>query len=303
MRDEVNRRKRGMNKALSSCVAAALPALGLAAEPAAPGAGALGPPEDRTFKAKIDGSMQHYVQMLPKPMAAGKPCDVLIALHGHGSDRWQYVKADRGECKGARDFAGAHGMIYISPDYRASTSWMGPAAEADMVQLIALLRKEHKVGRVFLTGASMGGASVLIFAALHPDLLAGVSSENGTANMLEYQSFQDAIAASYGGDKKQMPAEYKKRSPELVPGKFTMPVAFAVGGRDTTVPPDSVRRLAEELKKRYEKNILIIDRKEGGHVTTYEDTMESLEFIFKAAGAGKGANQSPKPPAPETKGE
>jgi hypothetical protein len=25
-------------------------------------------------------------------------------------------------------------MIFVSPDYRAKTSWMGPKAEADMVQ-------------------------------------------------------------------------------------------------------------------------------------------------------------------------
>jgi dipeptidyl aminopeptidase/acylaminoacyl peptidase len=265
------------------CVAAGLPDAGAGADPAATRAAELGAPEDVTFKADLDGSTQRYVQMLPKPFDADKPRDALIALHGHGSDRWQYVKADRGECKAARDFAAARGMIYISPDYRASTSWMGPAAEADLVQLIGLLRQKHKVRRVFLTGASMGGASGLIFAALHPDLVAGVSSQNGTANMLEYASFQDAIAASYGGDKRQKADEYRKRSPELAPEKFTMPVAFAVGGKDGTVPPASVRRLAAQLAKIDTKRVLIIDRPDGGHVTDYEDTMKTLEFVREAA--------------------
>ncbi len=270
---------------LGWCVVAALPALALSGEPAAQPAGAtLGDPADLSFKAELDGSAQKYVRMLPKPFDAGKPHHVLIALHGHGSDRWQYVKTDRGECRAARDFAAAHGMIYISPDYRASTSWMGPAAEADLVQLIALLRREHKVDRVFLTGASMGGTSVLIFAALHPDLVAGVGSQNGTANMVEYGSFQAAIAASYGGDKKQKPEEYRKRSPELVPEKFTMPVAFAVGGKDSTVPPDSVRRLAAKIEAVDKKKVLIIDRQDGGHATSYEDTMKTLEFMLGAAG-------------------
>ena len=266
------------------CAAVALPLIGTAAEQPAP---SLGAPEDMTFKATFDGTSQNYVQMLPKPFHSGKPSDVLIALHGHGSDRWQYVKQERGECKAARDFAAARGMIYISPDYRDRTSWMGPAAEADMVQLIALLRKEHKVRRVFLTGASMGGASVLIFTALHPDLVDGVSSQNGTANMVEYQNFQDAVIVSYGGDKKQKPEEYKKRSAERVPEKFTMPAAFTVGGKDGYVPPDSVRRLAEKLTKQNEKNVLIIDRKDGGHETSYEDTLQTLEFILETAN-GKG---------------
>jgi pimeloyl-ACP methyl ester carboxylesterase len=82
---------------------------------------------------------------------------------------------------------------------------MGPKAEADVVQIIAEARKRHRVGKVFLVGGSMGGAAVLAFAALHPDLVAGASSQNGTANFLEYANFQDAIQASFGGTKAQVP--------------------------------------------------------------------------------------------------
>lgn len=241
-----------------------------------------GDPVDVEFKADVDGSSQYYVEMLPKDFQSPKPCDVLIALHGHGSDRWQYVKDERGECKAPRDFVARHAMIMVSPDYRAATSWMGPQAEADLVQIIALLRNKYRVRKVFLAGGSMGGTAVLIFSALHPELVAGISSQNGTANMLDYQNFQDAIAASYGGNKQQQPEEYRKRSPELVPEKFTMPVAFTVGGKDTSVPPDSVRRLAERLQK-MKREVLLIDRKDTGHATNYEDTTQALEFILKAS--------------------
>lgn len=245
-------------------------------------AGELAAPVDVEFRADVDGSTQRYVQMLPKDFAADQPSDVLIALHGHGADRWQYIKEARGECKGARDFAAAHRMIFVSPDYRAATSWMGPKAEADLVQIIALLRAKYKVGRVFLAGGSMGGTSVLIFTALHPELVDGVSSQNGTANLLEYANFQDAIAASYGGTKQQQPEEYQKRSPELVPEKFTMPVAFTVGGKDALVPPDSVRRLAERLQS-MKREILMIDRPATGHETNYADTVQALEFVYNAS--------------------
>lgn len=242
-----------------------------------------GEPVDVEFKADVDGSLQHYVEMLPKDFQPSTPCDVLIALHGHGSDRWQYVRDERDECKAARDFAARHAMIMVSPDYRAATSWMGPQAEADLVQIIALLRNKYRVRQVFLVGGSMGGTSVLIFAALHPELVNGISSQNGTANMLDYQNFQDAIAASYGGNKQQQPEEYRKRSPELVPEKFTMPVAFTVGGKDASVPPDSVRRLAERLQA-MKREVLLIDRKDGGHATNYEDATQALEFMLKASG-------------------
>jgi len=236
-------------------------------------------PREVEFKAAIDGTVQKYLEIVPKSWNKEKPGDVLIVLHGHGSDRWQYVKADRGECKAARDFAAKHGMILVSPDYRATTSWMGPKAEADVVQIIGDLHEQHSVRKVYLAGGSMGGTSALIFAALHPDLIAGVSSQNGTANMLEYKAFQEAIAASYGGDKEKAKAEYAKRSPELVPEKFTMPVACTVGGNDKIVPPDSVRRLVKAMQELKKKDVLLIDRPQGGHATNYDDTMAALEFI------------------------
>ncbi len=241
-------------------------------------------PQDLEFRAKADGSMQRYVELLPPGFKAAEAHDVLLAFHGHGSDRWQFIRDTRGECRGSRDVAARFGMIFVSPDYRAKTSWMGPVAEADTVQLIAELRQRHKVGRVFLVGGSMGGTAVLTFAALHPELVAGVCSLNGTANHVEYDKFQDAIAASFGGTKAQVPEEYKKRSAELWPEKFTMPISFTTGGTDTAVPPQSVLRLAEKLKQAGRK-ALLLHRENGGHATTYEDTTAALEFVLTEAGA------------------
>lgn len=245
-------------------------------------AGKLGEPKDIAFTATVDGTTQHYVEMLPEGFEPADEHDMLIALHGHGSDRWQYVRDPRDECRGARDVAAKYGMIYISPDYRATTSWMGPKAEADVVQIISEVKKRHRVGKVFLVGGSMGGSSVLTFAALHPDLIAGVSSQNGTANHVEYENFQDAIATSFGGTKAEVPDEYKKRSAEYWPEKFTMPVAMTAGGQDTLVPPQSVLRLAGMLKK-LDRKVLLIYRDSGGHSTDYADTTAALEFVICTA--------------------
>jgi pimeloyl-ACP methyl ester carboxylesterase/N-formylglutamate amidohydrolase len=238
--------------------------------------------EDVAFKAECDGSEQRYVQNLPAGFDAGQPHDVLIALHGHGSDRWQFVRDARDECRAARDVATKHGMIYISPDYRARTSWMGPKAEADVVQIIGKLKQKHRVSRVFVCGGSMGGTAALTFAALHPDLVAGVASMNGTANLLEYPNFQGAIAESFGGTKNAIPVEYKKRSAEYWPEQLTMPIAATLGGKDTLVPPHSVRRIASVLKL-LGRDVLLLDRTEGGHATNYADATEILEFVIQKA--------------------
>jgi pimeloyl-ACP methyl ester carboxylesterase len=241
-------------------------------------------PTDVVFTADIDGTEQRYVELLPPEFDDRMPHDAVIALHGHGSDRWQFIRDKRGECQGVRDAAAKYGLIVVSPDYRAKTSWMGPKAEADVVQIIAEIKRRHHVNRVFIAGGSMGSTAALTFTALHPDLIAGVCSLNGTANLVEYDKFQDARTASFGGSKAEVPEEYRKRSAEFWPEKFTMPVAFTTGGQDTIVPPQSVLRLAEKLKQAKRK-VLGIHRETGGHSTNHEDTMKAMEFVLSQAGS------------------
>jgi predicted esterase len=233
--------------------------------------------KDVAFVADCDKTEQRYVLILPEGFVAGEAHDVLIALHGHGADRWQFAKDPRDECRAARDFAAEHKMIFVSPDYRAKTSWMGPKAEADVVQIIGDLKRDYRVGKVYLCGGSMGGTSTLAFAVRHPELLDGVASMNGTANLVEYQGFQDAIAESYGGGKDKVPEEYRGRSAELFPERLAMPVGITAGGKDEVVPSASVVRLAKALEKLGRK-VLLVYREDGGHATTYEDAKAILEF-------------------------
>ena len=53
-------------------------------------------PQDLEFRAKADGSMQRYVEWLPPGFDAATTNDVLLAFHGHGSDRWQFIRDARG---------------------------------------------------------------------------------------------------------------------------------------------------------------------------------------------------------------
>jgi lysophospholipase L1-like esterase/pimeloyl-ACP methyl ester carboxylesterase len=230
-------------------------------------------PQDIVFKAQIDQTEQRYVERLPTGFEPQKPHDVLIALHGHGSDRWQFIRDARDECRALRDVADRHRLIFISPDYRAKTSWMGPKAEADVLQIIAEVKKRHRVNRVFIAGGSMGGTSALIFATLHPELIAGVCALNPTANLVEYAGFKDAIDTSYGSAD-----ERHKRSPELHAERLTMPIALTTGGKDTSVPPESTLRLAKKLSR-----VLSLHKEDGGHSTSYDDTVKAMEFVLQTA--------------------
>ncbi len=236
-------------------------------------------PRDEAFISRADGSEQRYVLIEPPAAASGQPIDLLIALHGHGSDRWQFIRQERPECSETRRFAAAAGMLLVSPDYRAPTSWLGPLAEADLLQLIDELHLRWPVRRVLVCGGSMGGTAALAFAALHPECVDGVVSLNGTANMVEYRNFQEAIQASYGGTREQQPDVYRSRSAEYFPERLTMPVAATTGGRDSLVPPDSVLRLTAALQQQGSP-VLSLHRPDGGHDTSAADTSEALQFVL-----------------------
>jgi len=132
----------------------------------------------------------------------------------------------------------------------------------------------------------MGGTAALTFAALHPDIVAGVCSLNGTANLVEFVGFQDAIAASFGGTKTEVPEEYRRRSAELRSELLTMPVAFTTGGKDGIVPPQSVLRLHAKLAADGRKTLLL-HRDGSGHATNYKDTVAALEFILHFDATGR----------------
>ncbi len=237
---------------------------------------------DVAFTSNHDRSTQRYLIKLPEGELP-KPAALLVALHGHGSDRHQFMNPSRDETQAALDVARSNRCIYVSPDYRAKTSWMGPAAEADLVQIIADLKQQYQISKTILCGGSMGGTGALTFATLHPELIDGVVAMNGTANLVEYENFQDAIQASFGGTKRQVFQEYKKRSAEYWPERLTMPLAMTLGGQDRSVPPDSALRLGKVLQS-LGRPVKVIYRESGGHSTNYRDAMEAFQFVFDALG-------------------
>ena len=61
-----------------------------------------------------------------------------------------------------------------------------------------------------------------------------------------------------------------------------MPIGMTLGGKDRSVPPDSMRRLAGVLEA-IGREVLVIDREEMGHSTNYADGKAVLEFAIAEA--------------------
>ncbi len=242
------------------------------------------PPTEATlcnFNA-FDNTEQSYLEHVPNNFDEKKTTTLILALHGHGSDLGQIFSGVYAEFNAVLDVASSHNAIVVSPQYRGTTSWMGPAAEKDVVQIINEQKAKRRIDRVLITGASMGGSSSLTFTAIHPELVDAVVAMNGTANHLEYEHFQDAITESFGGTKREIPDEYKKRSAEYFPESFRGKItAITLGTLDEIVEPDSAKRLAAVVTK-IGGDVLVVERENEGHRTRYSDARDALEYALNA---------------------
>ena len=235
--------------------------------------------QEVSFIAKCDETKQLYTMLLPENFDPNQHHDLLMVFHGMYGDRWQLFNL-RAEppCRAILEVARENQFIVVAPDYRID-QWMGPKGEADTLQTLVEFKRQYRINKVFLVGGSMGGSSVLTLTVRHPYLFDGVMSMNGTANYLEYENYQEYIQKGFGGTKAEIPLEYKNRSAEYWPERIIMPIALCVGGQDTAVPPHSVTRLANVLKK-IKRKVLFICREEVGHGTLYEDAKLALEFVI-----------------------
>lgn len=220
---------------------------------------ALSVPERLTFNCTADGSRWPYLVQA----AQGEPEAILINLHGHYSDEWQgmteEIYADafgelRRECL-RLNFA------YVCPWY-GGNSWMGPVAEAGMVDLVAALRERWPKPSLYLMGGSMGGSSALIFALRQPQLLSGVLARCPAGDIQSYhewcldraaqnptlRNISDAISLHYRAAGGELADELRLRSALQNAERLTMPVYLCHGSADALIPVEWTRRLAEKLQ-------------------------------------------------------
>lgn len=219
----------------------------------------LPPPERCTFNCTLDGSRWPYLVQA----CEGEPQAILLNLHGHYSDEWQGMTEEiygdafgklRRECLRRR-------WVYVCAWY-GGNSWMGPLAEAGMMDLIAALRGRWPGLPLHLMGGSMGGSSALVFAVRHPEVLSGVIALCPAADMEQYYhwcwervaqsptlaNIANAIRLHYGAAAHDLGKELHQRSALQNPGRLTLPVYLRHGDADALIPVDWTRQLAAKLK-------------------------------------------------------
>jgi len=202
------------------------------------------------FRSSFDGSSQTFLLKDFRPSETSECPLAILYLHGALAHEDQGMTCGiygNAFGKWASEFA-ARQAIYLCPEYRGG-SWMGPAAESDLRQIVVWLRSRYAPRKVILTGGSMGGTSALIFGARHAELLDGIIALCPASDTREmYPAFPEQFQASYGGTPEDVPEEYLERSVRIHPGKLAaLPVAMVHGTADPVIPVHHSRQLAERI--------------------------------------------------------
>jgi len=198
--------------------------------------------------------------------------NTIVYLHGSFSHADQIFTR-----KDVRDFwltrirSGRHNLLSVN---MRGTSYMSPAATADLTDLLDYCRTQFGCQRFVLLGGSGGASSAMAYAVLHPEKIHGVVAM-GMCDILERLNFArrsdkpvlqrlaKTVFAAYGGTLEEKPDLYRARSVLAHTDRLTMPVILTMGEADPLIPVAETRKIAAAMKGR--SNFVYHEIPKGNH--------------------------------------
>ena len=212
----------------------------------------------------------------------------VVCIHGHGADGAQLYTRPDVKTLWLPEFRGA-GLGVLTPNLRGN-AWMAPPAAADLHALLQVVRSEFDAESFVLASGSMGGTSNVIYAALHPEDVAGVVARGTATDLASYHQWcraheqngtirgiANAIEASYGGTPEDNPDVYAEHSAVARADRLTMPTFVVHGSRDAIIPVSQTRRLAAAMGD--SDHFVYSEIPDGGHDSPLRHT-ESFDWVM-----------------------
>jgi len=183
--------------------------------------------------------------------------NTIVYLHGSFSTADQiFTRPDVRQFWLTRILTGHHPLLSVN---MRGTSYMSPAATADLTALLAHCRQSFGCRRFVLLGGSGGASSAMAYAVVHPEAVHGVVAL-GMCDIIErldyarksphpvLQKLAATVFAAYGGTLEEKPDLYRARSVLAHAQRLTMPVVLTIGERDPLIPVAGARRIAAAMK-------------------------------------------------------
>ena len=212
----------------------------------------------------------------------------VVVVHGHGSHGDQlYTREDVRRVR-VPEYERRQ-LSVLTPNLR-DNAWMSPAAAHDLHDMLQFVRTEWKAKQFIFFSGSMGGASNLIYAALHPTDVAAAVALGAASDMAAYhhwcrernqgvhRDIADAIEASYRGTPAEQPSVYREHSPIHHVERLRMPIFLAHGECDATMPVTQSRDFAERMTN--STNFRYDEIASGGHDAPLAK-MEALDWVME----------------------
>lgn len=220
-----------------------------------------------TYRSAVDG-VEDWALFL-----SGDPCkNTIVYLHGSFSQADQiFTRKDVREFWLTRIRAGRHPLLSVN---LRGTSYMSPAATADLTDLLRYCQDELGCNRFVLLGGSGGASSAMAYAVLHPekihgviamgmcDILARLDFARKSDNPL-LQKLAQTVFAAYGGTLEERADLYQARSVLGHADRLTMPVVLTMGENDALIPVAETRKIAVVMKGK--SNFVYHEIPRGGH--------------------------------------
>ena len=205
----------------------------------------------KSYKSKVDGTFQPYRLYVPTDYNPSSTYPLLVLLHGMGGD--ENTMFDGYGNGAVLKAAEHHSYLVASPKGREPASMYRGAAEQDVLDVLADVRRAYKINpnRIYLAGHSMGAYGTWSLALDHPDLFAALGPISG------------------GGDPTN--AVRLKSVPQFV----------VHGDADPTVPVTQSRLMVDAMKKAG-ADVTYTEVPGGNHVNVVVPQFEPLfEFFDK----------------------
>lgn len=213
--------------------------------------------ENLSFVSDLDGTSQNYLLITSETLPAG-PLPLIVYLHSMGNGADEILKW-RANQESLVTFLIRRGAIIASPRYRGD-SWLNPAATADVVQVIRLLKKRFPVSATIVSGHSMGGTAAVMFPIVAPTdvsvsgIVAAAFGSDVTDLWSETKNAQvkESLRIAYGGSPTEQPQIYAERAllRNIIRLPASIPIALYATYTDSMIPTDQQIRLRDALSLR-----------------------------------------------------